>query len=108
MQPLDQVSPDETSALLMENELLRYEVTHLRARVEAAEAGQRNPKGTKGKGKPGPKSGPRADDEIARRNQQAYDDVRWLVRRLDSTPLSPALRRFAGFRTMCERYGTDR
>jgi hypothetical protein len=37
MNPLVRLEPGDAPALAMENELLRYEVTHLRARLAAAE-----------------------------------------------------------------------
>jgi len=109
MHPLNPTRPTELTSALMENELLRYEVRHLKGRLSAATnefppgaeeiqgARKASRKGAeKGEGGPSP--------AITRRNQQAYDDVVWLVGRLDSSPAGVLLRRMGGFRTLRERY----
>ena len=109
MHPLNPTRPTELTGALMENELLRYEVRHLKGRLSAAtkefppssdeiraakRAGRQD--GEKGDAGPSP--------ALARRNQQAYDDVVWLVGRLDSSPAGMLLRRMGGFRTLRDRY----
>lgn len=89
MRPLDPVEATEAHALAMENELLRYEVRHLRARL----------RGDFANAVLDPETSP-----IAARNAQAHDDLLWLLRRLDDSPAGIALRRVPGFRTLRERY----
>src|SRR5262249_34679428 len=94
MTPLDPIRPSDASSLAMENELLRYEVAHVRARMaemldrstsmEQPQAG--------GPGVPG---------------QQAYDDLVWLLRGPARAPAGVALRRVRGFRILRERYLSD-
>lgn len=95
MQPLNFTRPTELNSALMENELLRYEVRHLRARLAAAEAGAART----GKGGKGGRS-----SKEQQGNQQAYDDLLWLLRRLDESPAGFALRRLEGFRVLRARY----
>jgi hypothetical protein len=99
MEPLKPASTDEVGSLLMENELLRYEVKHLRARLAAAGT---VPEPVKRKGKGKPKVEPVAEPS------QAEADLVWLLNRLNSSPLGAVLRRADGFRTLLERYGVGR
>lgn len=103
MEPLLRVTPDELSALQMENELLRYEVAHLRARLAAPRTGPKAGTGTStgtGTGN-GTRNGTAERDEAA----QARRDLVWLLERLDAIPVAgPALRRRAGYRELRERY----
>jgi hypothetical protein len=94
MEPLSPVGRDELSTLAMENELLRYEVAHLRARLAAAEAaaGAAATVGTSAGG---------AEDDSA---PSVRDDLVWLLRRLDGSPAGPLLRRRPRFRELRERY----
>jgi hypothetical protein len=121
MNPLSATRPTELTGALMENELLRYEVRHLKAQlsevtgelpqrqqdIQAARRAAKKPtkaamKGAKGAA--GPKTKPGPPPAIALRNQRAYDDVVWLVGRLDSSPVGPVLRRWEGFRILRARY----
>lgn len=105
MQPLDPIVPDEAHKLAMENDLLRYEVRHLRARLAALTPTE--PATPAGPGKGGQKRGGQAerqDRDRQARNRQAYDDIVWLVGRLDTSPAGPLLRRIEGFRTLRSRY----
>jgi hypothetical protein len=121
MHPLNLTRPTELTGALMENELLRYEVRFLKGRLSAAtgefppgpdeiaaarrEAAKKSKQDSPGPGPgPGPAPGPGPGAAIARRNEQAYDDIVWLVGRLDSSPVGVLLRRWAGFRTLRERY----
>jgi len=108
MQPLDPITADEAGKLAMENELLRYEVRHLRARLAAPPepVAAPTPPTT-----PTARKNPTAKQLRMRkarqaRNRQAYADIVWLVRRLDSSPAGPLLRRVEGFRTLRARYLT--
>jgi hypothetical protein len=87
------VQPSDAHALAMENELLRHEVRHLRARLNSGFAAAVID----------PETSPRAA-----RNERAHEDLVWLLRRLDSSPAGFGLRRMAGFRTLLERYLPDR
>ncbi len=93
MEPLVRTTPDEATALAMENELLRYEVRHLRARLAAAQKGapQGQPEG--GQGAP-----------AAAGQDTAREDLVWLLERLDSSPAGPLFRGRAGFRTLRAKY----
>lgn len=83
--------------LHMENDLLTHENRILRARLEgsfdyeAPEATQPTQSADFG-----------VEQERFRR---AYYDLRWLIRRLNSSPLGFVLRRWEGFRVLVERYG---
>jgi hypothetical protein len=94
MEPLSPVGRDELSTLAMENELLRYEVAHLRARLAAAETVAKSAGDTLAS-----KRGSGADAD-----RSARDDLVWLLRRLDRSLAGPLLRRRSGFRELRERY----
>jgi hypothetical protein len=104
MEPLVRHTADEVSALVMENELLRYEVIHLRARLAAAEKAVAKAQRAHDPSTP-PSSRPSAtpirDGEDA---SQVREDLVWLLGRLDASPLGPLMRRRAGFRALRERY----
>jgi hypothetical protein len=98
MQPLSRVTGDELSSLMMENELLRYEITHVRARLAAAE--QMLAKAQR-------------DLELAEASEEstgggeaatARDDLVWLLTRLDSSPLGRVLRRRRRIAELNRRY----
>lgn len=103
MQPLVPIGQDEASRLAMENELLRYEVRHLRSLVQEAKGERTGRKGGKRKDEPAVAS-PLPESGMSIRNQQAYDDLVWLLTRLNSSPVGAGLRRVKGFRTLVERY----
>lgn len=105
MQPLDQIRPEEASQLAMENELLRYEVSHLRSvMAESKEAQARLAKRMRRLKRAG--RTPFSPEEVAlqKRNQEAYDDLVWLLGRLDASPVGPVLRRIKGYQTLRRRY----
>lgn len=93
MNPLHQSSPDELVSLQMENNLLTHEVRLLRAQLAAAKKWRKNRE--------------REDLEqgSSPEQKQAFEDLRYLVDRLNGSSLGPVLRRRAGFRTLVERYG---
>ncbi|WP_139981931.1 hypothetical protein [Nocardioides litoris] len=81
---------DHDVVLEREAELLRAEVAHLRARLAAAEAESARPAAQRG--------GP---EQAGRR---AREDLLWLLRRLESSPARPLLRRRAGYRRLLRTY----
>jgi hypothetical protein len=124
VKPLRQSSIDDLASLQMENELLMHEIRYLRARVTSAEravadassaqgaapkpanpapvAAEARPKPAKAAAsKPESGAAPVAVEEAHR---QTEADLRWLLRRLDESPLGPLLRRKQGFRTLLSRY----
>ncbi len=109
MRPLTTVEADDLPALTMENDLLRHEITHLRARLSAAQDGQRRANqevrrlqgivrtgGGKAPGQ-GSLTAPGTRDK-------SRNDMIWLLRRLDTSPARVLLRRYPGFRALKERY----
>ncbi|WP_141012883.1 hypothetical protein [Nocardioides sambongensis] len=96
MEPLIRAEATAVGDLQMENELLRYEVAHLRARLAAADeartAAQRTLERLREKQAPSA-----ALDE-------ARTDLMWLLGRLDRSPAGPLLRRYGGFRTLRDKY----
>jgi hypothetical protein len=95
MRPLQRVTPDELGALQMENELLRYEVRHLRARLQEKRTVRIDASD--------------ADDEgaapTAGQSGQAVEDLRWLLLKLDDLPMvGAALRRREGIQKLRDRY----
>lgn len=94
MTPLEPIRPSDASSVAMENDLLRYEVRHLRARIADLDDRVKDLE----ENRPG---APTAA------GQQAHDDLVWLLRRLDTSPAGVALRRVRGFRILRERYLED-
>lgn len=111
----------DLASLQMENELLSHETSFLRAQLKQAE---RRAGGAGQMGRLTAQLGRcraqlekerekrkalRAELKKARRqlssSEPALEDLRWLLARLDSSPAAPLLRRKAGFRTLCEKYG---
>lgn len=101
MKPLEQVSPEEQTALVMENDLLRYEIRHLRGRLSATDAEITRLRASGGSGTPAPGARPRGVSESERR---VRNDMVWLLRRLDRSPLRLLYARRAGFISLRERY----
>ncbi|MBS44927.1 MAG: hypothetical protein CMH83_17525 [Nocardioides sp.] len=107
MRPLKRLEQAELPALAMENELLRYEVTHLRGRLAAAE-----------------QTAEQAVEELRRREGEAAaaavvpeavaadpaladparDDLVWLLQRLEGLPIAPLMRRREGYRRLLRDY----
>lgn len=95
MEPLRTVSSEELSSLVMENELLRYEVQHLRARLEAAQAATADADADEG----------RVAGAAQPTGEQAELDIVWLLHRVDRVPLAGRLlRRRPGIRLLRERH----
>jgi hypothetical protein len=127
VKPLHQSSIDDLASLQMENELLMHEIRYLRARVTSAEravanasSAQRaapkpakpaNPTPVAAEDRPKPAKaaaskpeGPAEPVAVEGKHRQAEEDLRWLLRRLDESPLGLLLRRKQGFRTLLSRY----
>lgn len=102
MEPLERWTERDLPTLAMENELLRHEVAHLRARLAAAEraAEQERTQGRQETQQDQQPSGGEASAEHAK----AGEDLRWLLERLDRTPVGPLLRRRPRVREMRERW----
>jgi hypothetical protein len=94
MRPMHQSQPDELMSLQMENELLTLEVRHLRARLRAVGVDPQSASGGE-------------SEVVPSQYEQAYRDVRWLIRRLNNSPAGIVLRRREGFRALVKRYGRD-
>lgn len=99
MDELRELARQDLVPLQMENELLSYEVRHLRAQLAAADrrwSGQLKAR----------------EREVARlrkritRLERARGDLVWLVRRLGTSPLGPVLRLRPGFRRLMRQYGS--
>ena len=87
----DFYTPNDVDLLRMENELLAFEVRFLKARLSDPVRG------------PGSAAGSTSMSRLVHL-EEAENDLVLLVRRLGSSPLGPALRRSANFRTLEERY----
>ncbi len=81
----DHYAPTDPEALRMENELLAFENQFLKAKL----AEQARVTG-------GGVSGPQ--------DRRAVDDLRWVLRRLEGTPLKFALRRRPGYQVLVDRW----
>jgi hypothetical protein len=103
VKPLEQVVAEDQTSLAMENDLLRYEIRHLRGRLEA-----------QGKEITSLQSGaPPASDRtnardapgvVTERERRTRNDLVWLLRRLDRSPLRWLYSRRKGFVALRERY----
>jgi hypothetical protein len=98
MQPLSRVTTDELSNLVMENELLRYEITHVRARLAAAEKTLDKTRRELELVKAGAEPAVGADPDKVR------EDLVWLLTRLDSGFLGRILRRRPRIVELRQRY----
>ena len=80
---------DDVDALRLENELLAFENSYVKSLLAEAE---------------------RESDRLRVAEEQiavyrvAYHDLRWLLRRLSSSPLGPILRRWSGWRELINRH----
>lgn len=116
MRPLHHTQPDEATTLAMENELLRHEVVHLRARLLATGAELRRlEKETNGAGAPtagaagsagstGAEGSAGSDPSVETASDDALTDLRWLLRRIEDSPLARVLRRRDGYRRLVATY----
>lgn len=82
----DHYKPTDADALRMENELLAFEIQFLKSKL--AEQSRRQAAG-----------GVSGAEE-----RRAVDDLRWVLRRLEGTPLRYALRRRPGYQTLVDRW----
>lgn len=117
--------PSDPAVLRMENELLKLENSLLRgggtaSSAQVSTAIERAVRDEREKGREAvhrvrakyeaDKAERRArfasvPHEKLARLQKAESDIRWLVGRLDGTPLGLVLRRWEGWRTLLSRYG---
>ncbi len=99
--PLVPAETRDARALAQENELLRYEVTHLRGRLAAAEKqARRLAKEIAAKAdSPATSSAPGQQ-----RSGDARDDLVRLLRKLDRSPAGPLMRTRKGFRALRDKY----
>lgn len=103
MKPLIRTQPDDAAALAMENELLRYENVHLRARLkEADKAAQKATDALEAQRGVTPQPGG-AEPAVAATNE-AREDLVWLLKRLDQSAVGPMFRTRAGFRALRAKY----
>lgn len=91
MEPLVRVEPDELASLAMENQLLRYEVHHLRAKLAEGKRARKS-----AKEEAADPSGPSSDEARA--------DLVALLERLDQSPAGPLLRHRSGIKALREKY----
>ena len=126
MRPLHTLDARDLASLQMENELLAHEVRHLRARLaqserasEKARAAGRKELAEKLKDmrvrfKQEKKLRRASDRENARLKRRlakaraAEDDLRWLLNRLNDSPLGPFVRRRKGYLALTDKYGQQR
>ncbi len=80
---------DDVPALRLENELLAYENQYLTSRIAEMEREADRL---------------RVVEEQVEVYRVAYHDLRWLLRRLSSSPVGPLLRRWRGWRQLQERH----
>jgi hypothetical protein len=90
----------DTSAIVLENELLTNEVRHLRSELQR-KTGEKQPKA---EGNPAAKASKKGDPDAGHKDQ-ALEDIVWLVNRLQHSPARFLFGRKAGYRTLVERYG---
>ena len=104
MEPLSPVGRDELSTLAMENELLRYEVAHLRARLAAAEAAAADAAATVGTPAGGVDGDPAGGTGIGSPGPHRPAMTSCGAPAFDASPAGPLLRRRPRFRELRERY----
>jgi lipopolysaccharide biosynthesis regulator YciM len=105
------LAPGDLEALRMENELLTHEVLHLRARLKDADRDwQQKMKIAKTTAKKEKAQTARQIAQLEQRTaelQQAKDDIRWLLNRLDKSFFGPVMRHRPGFRNLLARHLAD-
>ncbi len=84
----DFYTPDDVDVLRMENELLAFEVSFLKARMAGT----------------GKRTGSPSSLSRVSHLEEAEQDLVLLLRRMGNSPLGPLLRRRRSFRTLEERY----
>lgn len=101
----------DLEALRMENELLTHEVLHLRARLKDADRDwQQKMKVAEATAKKEKTKTARQIAQLEQRTaelQQAKDDIRWLLIRLDKSLFGPVMRHRPGFRNLFARHVMD-
>lgn len=105
------LAPGDLEALRMENELLSYEVLHLRARLKDADRDwQQKMRVARTAAKKEKAKAARQMAQLEKRAaelQQAKDDIRWLLNRLDKSFVGPVMRYRPGFRNLLARHMAD-
>jgi hypothetical protein len=87
-------SVTDLARLQMENELLSLEVGHLRARLKTYDQLSQSEKDAK-----------RRLQQLQKRHEVVLQDMRRLLRRLNSSPAGPLFRRWKGFNVLFTKYG---
>ena len=101
------LAPGDLEALQMENELLTHEVLHLRARLKDVDRDwQQKLKVEKATAKKTARQIAQLEQHTAEL-QQAKDDIRWLLNRLDKSLFGPVMRQRPGFRKLMARHVAD-
>jgi hypothetical protein len=95
---LHESSARDHVTLQMENELLALEVRYLRARLKSMEHE------VAGGTRLSPSELQQRFTELSAEHRRVLGDMRWMLRRLNESPIGPMLRRMGGFRALLERY----
>jgi hypothetical protein len=105
MEELRSSTPQDMVSLQMENELLLFEVRHLRAQLASADRRRRAAVEVKERDlRAKDRQLKRAKGRIARL-ERARGDLVWLVQRLESSPARYLFHRWEGFRRLVRIYG---
>lgn len=105
MEELRSPTPQDMVSLQMENELLLFEVRHVRAQLASADRRRRAAVEVKDRALSAKdRQLKRAERRIARL-ERARGDLVWLVQRLDSSPARYLFHRWEGFRKLVRVYG---
>jgi hypothetical protein len=105
MEELRGSTPQDMVSLQMENELLLFEVRHVRAQLASADRRRRAAVAVKDRElRARDRQLKRAERRIARL-ERARGDLVWLVKRLESSPARYLFHRWRGFRRLVKTYG---
>lgn len=105
MEELRGSTPQDIGTLQMENELLLFEVRHIRAQLASADRRIKAAVAAKDRElRAKDRQLKRAGKRIARL-EKAHGDLVWLVQRLDASPARYFLHRWPGFRRLAGIYG---
>lgn len=99
MKEMRVLTVDDAVALQMENELLAYEVRHLRARLAVSQQVPSAP--------PAAVLTQRLRRElrtVRKERDEALGDLQWVLGRLDRSAMGLVFRRYGGFRALRARY----
>lgn len=87
--------PDDIDRLRMENELLAFEVLYLKSRIAEYDRTGATPITTHETA---------VSEQSLQRYEDALKDLRWILRRIDRSPLGWVLRRRSGFASLKDRW----